>query len=281
VVHTRYATEGASPCEAAALARLKAADAEDLKDKPGAAGKKAHKRLHKTIKSVVGESHTRAQLEGAEQLDEVVVPVGALMLLPTWIKQAIVIALVGGTALSYVLDQLHGLRLTMLDKETREHALAVEKWVKEKAKRDGIKAAKAALLKGNKNNKGKAAHKRLHKTIKSVVGEGVIRDTVQRVKNKLRGAGGRTDAELDAMPKRVFMPANPRAVRQQKLEDSKKPGTTWDTKADEFGQQRIGAKNADGDVRYFRSSERGRAESWARGRTKHKRANFPGDPYAD
>jgi hypothetical protein len=35
------------------MARLKAANAEDLKDKPGAAGKAAHKRLHKTIGAVL------------------------------------------------------------------------------------------------------------------------------------------------------------------------------------------------------------------------------------
>ena len=104
---------------------------------------------------VVDESRTQAQPEGAEQLDEVVVPVGALMLLPVWIKKAIVVALVGGTALSYVLDKLHGLKLAMLDKETREQTLAVHEWAKRKAERDGIKAAKAALLKGNKPSKGK------------------------------------------------------------------------------------------------------------------------------
>ena len=105
--------------------------------------------------SVLDESHTRAQPEGAEQLDEVVVPVGALMLLPAWIKKAIVVALVGGTALSYVLDKLHGLKLAMLDKETREQTLAVHEWAKRKAERHGIKAAKAALLKGHKPSKGK------------------------------------------------------------------------------------------------------------------------------
>ena len=189
---------------------------------------------------MVDESRTRAQPEGAKQLDEVVIPVGALMLLPVWIKQAIVVALVGGTALSYVLDQLHGLKLAMLDKETREQTLAVHEWAKRKAERDGIKAAKAALLKGHKPSKGKkpqskgtkpvsegaspcekaaakrlrdanaedlkekpgaagaAAHKRLHKTVKRVVGEGVIGDTVQRVRNKLRGDGFRTDRAVEA-----------------------------------------------------------------------------------
>jgi len=50
------ALEEGSACERAAAARLKAANAEDLKEKPGAAGKAAHKRLHTTIKSVVGEA---------------------------------------------------------------------------------------------------------------------------------------------------------------------------------------------------------------------------------
>lgn len=45
--------EGATPCERAALARLKSANAEDLKEKPGAAGEKAHKRLHTTIGSIL------------------------------------------------------------------------------------------------------------------------------------------------------------------------------------------------------------------------------------
>ncbi len=51
-----HALDEASACERAAAARLKAANAEDLKEKGGAAGAKAHKRLHKTIKSVVGEA---------------------------------------------------------------------------------------------------------------------------------------------------------------------------------------------------------------------------------
>ena len=177
---------------------------------------------------MVDESRTRAQPEGAKQLDEVVIPVSAIMLLPVWIKQAILVALVGGTALSYVLDQLHGLKLAMLDKETREQTLAVHEWAKRKAERDGIKAAKAALLKGHKPSKGKkpqskgkkpqskgtkpvsegtspcekaalkrlrdaeaadlkeypgkrgeAAHKRLHKTIGKVVGEGTVHEMAQ------------------------------------------------------------------------------------------------------
>ena len=49
-------------------AELKAAEAQDLKELPGAAGEAAHKKLHKTIGKFlkakpVQESHTRAQLE--------------------------------------------------------------------------------------------------------------------------------------------------------------------------------------------------------------------------
>ena len=44
------------------MGRLKKANAADLKDKPGAAGEAAHKRLHKTIKGVVGESMTAAEI---------------------------------------------------------------------------------------------------------------------------------------------------------------------------------------------------------------------------
>lgn len=50
-----HALDEASACEQGAAARLKAANAEDLKEKPGAAGKRAHRRLHKTIAKVVGE----------------------------------------------------------------------------------------------------------------------------------------------------------------------------------------------------------------------------------
>jgi len=60
-----HALEEGSACERAAMARLKAANAEDLKEKPGKAGEAAHKRLHKTIKTVVGEGQEYAEfLEG-------------------------------------------------------------------------------------------------------------------------------------------------------------------------------------------------------------------------
>ena len=55
VVHTRYAAEGVSPCEKAAMKRLRDAEAADLKEYPGKRGEAAHARLHKTVKSVVGE----------------------------------------------------------------------------------------------------------------------------------------------------------------------------------------------------------------------------------
>ena len=53
VVGAKPVSEGTSPCEKAAAKRLKAANAEDLKEKPGAAGDAAHKRLHKTIGSIL------------------------------------------------------------------------------------------------------------------------------------------------------------------------------------------------------------------------------------
>ena len=45
--------EEVTPCERSAVARLKAANAEDLKDKGGKAGEAAHKRLHKTIGKIL------------------------------------------------------------------------------------------------------------------------------------------------------------------------------------------------------------------------------------
>jgi hypothetical protein len=48
-----HALDEASACERAAMARLRAANAEDLEEKPGAAGKAAHKRLHKTIGKIL------------------------------------------------------------------------------------------------------------------------------------------------------------------------------------------------------------------------------------
>jgi len=46
-------SEACGECTTDAIKSLKAANAADLKDKPGAAGKAAHKRLHKTIGKIV------------------------------------------------------------------------------------------------------------------------------------------------------------------------------------------------------------------------------------
>jgi hypothetical protein len=46
-------SEACGDCTTDAIKSLKAANTEDLKDKPGAAGAKAHKRLHKTIGKVL------------------------------------------------------------------------------------------------------------------------------------------------------------------------------------------------------------------------------------
>lgn len=48
--------EGCDQCMSGAVDALKKANAADLKEKPGKAGAKAHKRLHKTIAKVVGEA---------------------------------------------------------------------------------------------------------------------------------------------------------------------------------------------------------------------------------
>ena len=52
----------ASACERAATARLKSANAADLKEYPGKRGEAAHKRLHKTIKKVVDESLSAGEI---------------------------------------------------------------------------------------------------------------------------------------------------------------------------------------------------------------------------
>lgn len=55
--------EAMTPCEKSALARLKGANAEDLKEKGGKAGERAHKRLHKTVKAVLGGDTPSVQNE--------------------------------------------------------------------------------------------------------------------------------------------------------------------------------------------------------------------------
>ena len=45
--------EAASPCEKAALKRLRDAEAADLQEYPGKRGERAHKRLHTTIGSIL------------------------------------------------------------------------------------------------------------------------------------------------------------------------------------------------------------------------------------
>ena len=58
VIGAKPVSEEASPCEKAAMKRLRDANAADLKEKPGAAGAAAHKRLHKTIKGILGTPKT-------------------------------------------------------------------------------------------------------------------------------------------------------------------------------------------------------------------------------
>lgn len=59
-----------SACERAAAKRLRDANAADLKEYPGKKGEAAHKRLHKTIKSVVGEGVNGDTVQEDLQTDE-------------------------------------------------------------------------------------------------------------------------------------------------------------------------------------------------------------------
>ena len=97
----------------------------------------------------------------------------------------------------------------------------------EKAAAKRLRDANAEDLKEKPGAAGEAAHKRLHKTVKSVVGEGVIGDTVQRVKNKLRGDGFRTDRAVEA-------------ERSKKAEDSKKPARKKPTPKKKKGAKTVG-----------------------------------------
>lgn len=82
--------------------------------------------------------------------------------------------------------------------------------------------------------------------------------------------------------KRVFIPKSPAAERRYKEEDSKKPGEIWITKPDSFGQTRVGAKNLDGVVRYFRSGMEPTAKEWAKKREIGKKVPFfKDDPYRE
>lgn len=82
--------------------------------------------------------------------------------------------------------------------------------------------------------------------------------------------------------KRVFIPTSPAAERRYKEEDSKKPGEIWITKPDSFGQTRVGAKNLDGVVRYFRSGMEPTAKEWAKKREIGKKVPFfKDDPYRE
>ena len=131
---------------------------------------------------VVSESHTRAQLEkmSITRLRELQKKYAALVVKGDWDA-------------ARELADIRGIL------RARGAGVAVDEGVSpcEAAALKRLKAANAEDLKEKPGAAGAAAHKRLHKTVKSVVGEGVIGDTVQRVKNKLRGAGGRTDAERD------------------------------------------------------------------------------------
>jgi len=143
----------------------------------------AHPDLTKAIRGVVSESHTKSQLEKM-----------SITRLRELKKKYEGLVVKGDKDASRELADIRGLL------RSKGAGVVVDEGVSpcEAAAAKRLKAADAEDLKEKPGAAGKAAHKRLHKTIKSVVGEGVIRDTVQRVKNKLRGDGFRTDRDIEA-----------------------------------------------------------------------------------
>lgn len=137
----------------------------------------SHPDLTKAIMGVVNESHTRAQLEKL-----------SITRLRELLKQY--------TAKPGSGRELADIRGLLRAKGAG--SVLDEESACEKAAAARLKAANAEDLEEYHGKRGAAAHKRLHRTIKSVVGEGVIGDTVQRVKNKLRGDGFRTDRAVEA-----------------------------------------------------------------------------------
>ncbi len=112
--------------------------------------------------------------------------------------------------------------------------------------------------------------------------------TVKLADNKAAFAANEEVEQVDEatktiqLGKRVFIPASPAAERRHKEEDSKKPGEIWTTKPDSFGQTRVGAKNLDGFVRYFRSGMEPTAKKWAKKRETWKQVPFfKDDPYKE
>lgn len=137
----------------------------------------SHPDLTTAILGVVNESHTRAQLEKL-----------SITRLRELLKQY--------TAKPGSGRELADIRGLLRAKGAG--SVLDEESACEKAAAARLKAANVEDLEEYPGKRGAAAHKRLHRTIKSVVGEGVIGDTVQRVKNKLRGDGFRTDRAVEA-----------------------------------------------------------------------------------
>ena len=130
----------------------------------------SHPDLTKAIMGVVNESHTRAQLEKL-----------SITRLRELLKQY--------TAKPGSGRELADIRGLLRAKGAG--SVLDEESACEKAAAARLKAANAEDLEEYPGKRGAAAHKRLHRTIKSVVGEGVIGDTVQRVRNKVRGREAR------------------------------------------------------------------------------------------
>lgn len=129
----------------------------------------------KGLRSRVDESHTRAQLEKL-----------SITRLRELKKKYEALVLKGDKDAARELADIRGLLRSKGAGSVVDEAVSPC----EKAAMKRLRDANAADLEEYPGKKGEAAHKRLHKTIKSVVGEGVIGDTVQRVRNKVREAVG-------------------------------------------------------------------------------------------
>lgn len=146
-----------------------------------------------------------------EQLDEGVANItAAVLLLPPAVKQALLAAVVGGYAVSYALDELHGLEL-----RTRKVALKVGAWLKRKANQEGVDAAKAALQAKTPAKAKRKGVQESQELDERLVGGA---DFLQASKNLLTGKGFKTNREVSG----ARVNANMAAMQRRKARAAKK-----------------------------------------------------------
>lgn len=163
------------------------------------------KARHKTLKS------TPAGFNESQELDEGVANItAAVLLLPPAVKQAILAAVVGGYAVSYALDELHGLEL-----RTRTAALKVGAWLKRKANQEGVDAAKAALQAKTPAKAKRKGVQESQELDERLVGGA---DFLQASKNLLTGKGFKTNREVSG----ARVNANMAAMQRRKARAAKK-----------------------------------------------------------